>query len=103
MVLVRNLNQRQNVKLLLGTRPSGSGRIDASSSVRFDAPQVLRFPKLERVAAQSVRALAFEVLGPDACSACSRISWRFCGHAAGNSCRGSADRAWRHIASFAGQ
>jgi hypothetical protein len=64
IVLVRNLNQRQNVKLLLGTRPSGSGRIDAALSVRFDAAQVLRFPKLEKVAAQSVRALAFEVLGP---------------------------------------
>lgn len=64
MVLVRNLNQRQKVKLLLGTRPSGAGRIDTSLSVRFDASQILRFPQLERVATQSVRELALEVLGP---------------------------------------
>ncbi len=64
MVLVRNLNQRQNVKVLLGTRPSGGGQIDATLSVRLDSAQVLRLPQLERVTAQSVRELAFEVLGP---------------------------------------
>jgi Domain of unknown function (DUF4062) len=64
MMLVRNLNPRQKAKLLLGTRLSGTGRIDASLSVRFDAAEVLRFPQLERVAAQSVRELALEVLGP---------------------------------------
>ncbi len=64
MVLVRNLNQRQDVKVLLGTRPSGSDRIDATLSVRFDSAQVSRFPQLERVATQSVREIALEVLGP---------------------------------------
>jgi hypothetical protein len=64
MLLVRNLNQRQNVKVLLGTRPSGSDRIDATLSVRFDSPQVTRFAQLERVATQSVREIALEVLGP---------------------------------------
>ncbi len=64
LVLVRNLRQRQNVKVLLGTRPSGSGRIDAILSVRFDAAQVSRFPQLERVASKSVNELALEVLGP---------------------------------------
>jgi hypothetical protein len=64
MLLVRNLNQRQNVKVLLGTRPSGNDRIDATLSVRFDFPQATRFAQLERVATQSVREIAFEVLGP---------------------------------------
>jgi len=64
MLLVRNLNQRQNVKVLLGTRPSGNDRIDATLSVRFDSPQVSRFAQLERVATQSVREIALEVLGP---------------------------------------
>jgi Domain of unknown function (DUF4062) len=64
MVLVRNLNQRQNVKVLLGTRPSGSDRIDATLSMRFDAAEVSRFPQLEKVATQSVREIAREVLGP---------------------------------------
>jgi hypothetical protein len=64
MLLVRNLNQRQNVKVLLGTRPSGSDRLDATLSVRFDSAQVSRFPQLERVATQSVREIALEVLGP---------------------------------------
>jgi len=63
-LLVRNLNQRQNVKVLLGTRPSGSDRIDATLSVRFDSAQIARLPQLERVATQSVREIAFEVLGP---------------------------------------
>ena len=64
MLLVRNLKQRQNVKVLLGTRPSGSDRIDATLSVRFDSPQVTRFAQLERVATQSVRVIAFEVSVP---------------------------------------
>jgi hypothetical protein len=65
LLLVRNLGQRQNVKVVLGARPSGSGSIDASLSIRFDATQVKRFPQLERVGNQSVRDLALEVLGPD--------------------------------------
>jgi hypothetical protein len=63
MLLVRNLKQRQNVKVLLGTRPSGSDRIDATLSVRFDSAQVARLPQLERVATQGVREIALEVLG----------------------------------------
>lgn len=65
LLLVRNLGPRQNVKLVLGARPSGSGSIDASLSVRFDVSQVKRFPQLERVGNQSVRNLALEVLGAD--------------------------------------
>ena len=64
-LLVRNLGQRQNVKLVLGARPSGSGSIDASLSIRFDVSQIKRFPQLERVGNQSVRDLALEVLGAD--------------------------------------
>lgn len=63
MLLVRNLNQRQNVKVLLGTRPSGNDRIDATLSIRFDSAQVTRFAQLERVATQNVREIAYEVLG----------------------------------------
>jgi len=65
LLLVRNLGQRQNVKLVLGARPSGSGSIDASLSIRFDVSQIKRFPQLERVGNQSVRDLALEVLGAD--------------------------------------
>ena len=65
LLLVRNLGQRQNVKLVLGARPSGSRSIDASLSIRFDVSQIKRFPQLERVGNQSVRDLALEVLGAD--------------------------------------
>jgi hypothetical protein len=66
LLLVRNLKLRQNVKLVLGARPSGIGGIDAALSIRFDAGagQINRFQQLERVANQSVRELATEVLGP---------------------------------------
>jgi hypothetical protein len=64
LLLARNLRQRQNVKLLLGARPSGSGRIDAILSVRFDISEVRRFPQLERIATRSVNELALETLGP---------------------------------------
>lgn len=50
---------------MLGARPSGSGSIDASLSIRFDVSQIRRFPQLERVRNQSVRDLALEVLGAD--------------------------------------
>lgn len=53
------------MKLVLGARPSGSGSIDASLSIRFDVSQIERFPQLERVGNQSVRDLALEVLGAD--------------------------------------
>jgi hypothetical protein len=65
LLLVRNLGQRQSVKLVLGARPSGSGSIDASLSIRFDVRQIERFPQLQRVGNQSVRDLALEVLGAD--------------------------------------
>jgi hypothetical protein len=65
LLLVRNLGQRQNVKLVLGARPSGSGSIDAILSMRFDVSQIKRFPQLERIGSQSVRDLALEVLGAD--------------------------------------
>ena len=64
LLLARNLNQRQNVKVVLGARPSGMTGIDAALSIRFDTNQVTRLPRLERVANQCVRDLAVEVLGP---------------------------------------
>ena len=63
LLLIRNL--RQNVKLVLCARPSGSGSIDSTLSIRFDVSEVKRFPQLERVRHQSVRELALEALGPD--------------------------------------
>lgn len=65
LLLVRNLRLRQNVKVVLGARPSGSGAIDASLSIRFDPNQVIRFQQLERIRNQNVRELALETLGPD--------------------------------------
>jgi Domain of unknown function (DUF4062) len=64
LMLVRALRQRQNIKILLGTRPSGTGQIDASLSTRFDTSQIIRFAPLQQVARQSVLELAQEVLGP---------------------------------------
>lgn len=64
LLLGRNLKLRQDVKIVLGARPSGIGGIDAALSIRFDANQVNRFPQLERVANPNVRELAVEVLGP---------------------------------------
>ena len=65
LILVLNLKQRQNIKLVLSTRPSGSSQIDAALAVRFDPNQIQRFPQLERVGNHSVIALAQESLGPD--------------------------------------
>jgi hypothetical protein len=64
LLLARNLKLRQDVKIVLGARPSGIAGIDAALSIRFDANQVKKFQQLERVANQSVRELAVEVLGP---------------------------------------
>jgi Domain of unknown function (DUF4062) len=65
-LLVRNLRQRnQNAKVVLGTRPSGTSQIDAALSIRLEQDQILRFPRLERIANQGVRELALESLGPD--------------------------------------
>jgi len=64
LLLARNLKLRQDVKMVLGARPSGIGGIDAALSIRFDVNQANRFPQLEGVANQSVRELAVEVLGP---------------------------------------
>jgi hypothetical protein len=65
LVLSRSLTQRQKVKVLLGTRPSGLGQIDAMLSVRFGSAEVSRFPQLERMPQQGVRELALEVLGAE--------------------------------------
>jgi hypothetical protein len=63
LLLARNLKQRQKVKVLLGTCPSGLGQIDATLSVRFGAAELSRFPQLKRIPQQGVRELAVEVLG----------------------------------------
>lgn len=65
LVFVRSLNQpRSRAKIILGARPSGLGRIESILPARFGEGTVKRFPPLEGVAAQSVRELALEVLGP---------------------------------------
>lgn len=64
IVLVRNLSQNQEIKLILSTRPSGSSQIDAALASRFEPSQVRRFTQLERVRQQSVVELAEESLGP---------------------------------------
>jgi hypothetical protein len=40
LLLARNLRQRQRVKVLPGTRPSGVDQIDAMLAVRFGAAEV---------------------------------------------------------------
>ena len=64
LTLVRTLRQRQKIKILLGTRPSGTNQIDASLSTRFDSSQIIRFAPLQQIARQSVIELGQEVLGP---------------------------------------
>jgi len=63
LVLVRNLRQRQNLKLVLSLRPSGISQIDAALASRFEPSQIHRFAQLERMRYQSVIALAEESLG----------------------------------------
>jgi hypothetical protein len=65
VIVVRNLKQRQNIKLVLSVRPSGSSQIDAALAARFEPGQIRRFAQLERVRHQSVIALAQESLGPN--------------------------------------
>jgi len=65
LALTRSLRQRQKVKVLVGTRPSALGQIDAMLSVRFGASEVSRFPQLEKMPQQGVRELALEVLGAE--------------------------------------
>jgi hypothetical protein len=65
LVLARGLREHHKVKVLLGTRPSGVGQIDAMLSVGFGAAEVSRFQQLERMPQQGVRELAVEVLGAE--------------------------------------
>lgn len=65
LITIRGLGERQRIKLVLGTRPSGTAPIDAALAVRFDPSQIRRFPRLERVNHRSVIELALESLGPD--------------------------------------
>jgi hypothetical protein len=61
--LVRVLAERQSVKIVLGTRPSGLGQIDATLSTRFETSQVQRFGQLRQISNRSVIELAEESLG----------------------------------------
>jgi len=63
LILVRNLRQRQNLKLVLSLRPSGASQIDAALATRFEPSQIHRFAQLEQVRHRSVIALAEESLG----------------------------------------
>jgi Domain of unknown function (DUF4062) len=63
LLLARSHGQRQRVKVVLGTRPSGVDQIDAMLALRFAAAEVSRFPRLEKMSQQGVRELAIEVLG----------------------------------------
>jgi hypothetical protein len=63
LLLARSLRQRQRVKVVLGTRPSGVDQIDAMLALRFAAAEISRFPRLEKMSQQGVRELAVEVLG----------------------------------------
>jgi hypothetical protein len=63
LVTIRNLQEHRRVKLVLGTRPSGMGSIDAALTVRFDPSEIQRFRQLERVGHRDVVDLAAESLG----------------------------------------
>jgi hypothetical protein len=61
--LVRALSEKQRVKIVLGTRPSGLGQIDAALSTRFETSQIQRFAQLRQINNRSVIELAEESLG----------------------------------------
>lgn len=65
LILVRNLRQRQNLKIVLSLRPSGASQIDAALATRFEPSQIHRFARLEKVRHRSVIAIAEESLGPE--------------------------------------
>lgn len=64
LIAVRDVHERQRIKVVLCSRPSGIGSIDAALAVRFEPDQVRRFPLLERVRHRNVIELAEESLGP---------------------------------------
>jgi len=61
--LVRAVSEHQSIKIVLGTRPSGVGQIDAALSARFETSQVQRFAQLRQINSRSVIDLAQESLG----------------------------------------
>lgn len=61
--LVRALSEHQSIKIVLGTRPSGMGQIDAALSTRFETSQVRRFAQLRQINRGNVIELAAESLG----------------------------------------
>ena len=65
LLLVRGMRTRQDVKILLGSRPTGLGPIDNSLAGVFDSATVFRLPPLERISSQGVKELALEVLGTE--------------------------------------
>jgi len=62
--LSRYIRDRQNLKLILSSRPSGIQRVDSAIARRFGPDETTRFPRLEKLTFAEVRALAEEVLGP---------------------------------------
>ena len=63
LALVRSVSERQDIKLILGARPSGTSRLDLAVNRFFDATQMHRFERLEKLGMSEVRSLAEEVLG----------------------------------------
>ena len=59
---VRELSVSRPVKLLLGTRPSGTRSVRAALCRQFDSSQITIFPELNSLEIKDVRALAAEVL-----------------------------------------
>jgi hypothetical protein len=63
--LFRELRSRQDLKLVLSTRPGGISRLDQIIYRFLDDADVLRLPDLERLSPEDAEALAEEVLGHD--------------------------------------
>ncbi len=61
-VLVRKLAERQDIRLVLATRPSGLGEINSALSMRFESSQIRRLAQLERISDRDVIRLAQEAL-----------------------------------------
>jgi hypothetical protein len=64
-LLVRELSESRDVKLLLSLRPGGTPIVESVLSRRFDPQQIVGIAELKQLSESEVRDIAEEVLGPD--------------------------------------
>jgi len=65
IALVSVLSTGRKVKLVVGTRPSGTSYVNDRLARSLDETRVIRFQSLEQLKLKDTIALAEEVLGPE--------------------------------------